>query len=896
VPTPPLDPEQEKRRLFDAICDFLLALSSANPLLVIVEDLHWSDDTSLDFLLYMARRIVSRPILLVITYRSDEARPLTHFLATLDRERLPAELHLDRLTQTDVDSMIRAIFDLQRPTRGDFLDTIYSLTEGNAFFIEEVLKSLTTSGGIFYTEGAWERKPVEELNIPRTVHDSVQRRAEGLSEAGRRTLARAAVLGRRFDFAILQALTGYDETGLLAIIKELIGAQLIVEETADHFAFRHALTREAIYSELLARERRSLHRTIAQTIQQVYADSLDVHVADLAYHCYEAGMWAEALEYSWRAGENAQALYSPRAAIEHFGRAIDAARKIGAGVPAPLYRSRGAEHEVLGEFDQALSDYEEALTCSRHHMDPREEWEALLFLGKLWAGRNYGKAGDYFQQALNLARSVQDDDHQLTTDEDRARLAHSLNRVGNWYANIDRPDEAVPLHLEALDIFGKLGDRAGTAQTVDLLGMTTNLKGDLVQGFAYYRRAVELFTQLGDRQALCSTLAMSPICSGTFYQGNTVVGADLPSAEGLQSCLQALEIACDIAWRSGEASALWMAGFCQGAQGDYGRALENTERALVVATEIDHLQWMAAAGGALGGILVDIYALERAHDLLEETLVLAKQSGSVFLIRNTTSALVQCCVAQQDYARARDLLDEVTGPEPAEFPYHTLAQRNCWQARVELALAVGEYAAALQMVERLYADAKNLTETADQGIPRLAMLRGQALMSLGTFDEAEGWLLGAMESARARNTQSLVWRIHARLGGLYQATGRGEQARQSLGAAQALLEQLASTLPDEEMRAGYLQGAASEFPRASTKQTASSRRTALQTPGGLTARELEVALLVAQGKTNREIAAELILGERTIETHVGNALSKLGFTSRAQIAAWAVENVRGKVQ
>src|SRR5581483_9503788 len=130
-----------------------------------------------------------------------------------------------------------------------------------------------------------------------------------LSEPARRVLALAAVMGRRFSFVVLQQLTALSESELLPVIKELVGAQLIVEESADQFAFRHALTREAVYATLLLRERKAYHRAIAETMEQTGTASGVVALADLAYHYYEAGVWDKAFEYSQRAGEQAQSVY-----------------------------------------------------------------------------------------------------------------------------------------------------------------------------------------------------------------------------------------------------------------------------------------------------------------------------------------------------------------------------------------------------------------------------------------------------------------------------------------------------------------------------------------------------------------------------------------------------------
>src|SRR5262249_42151559 len=159
------------------------------------------------------------------------------------------------LSRHEVGDLIKAIFDLQRPVRVEFVDTLQALTEGNPFFVEEILKSLILSGDIFYSNDGWERKTINELHIPRSVQDAVQQRVEQLSPTAKQLIVIAAAAGRRFDFALLSELTQRDEYELINAIKEMIGAQLVVEESAERFAFRHALTREAIYTQLLYRER-----------------------------------------------------------------------------------------------------------------------------------------------------------------------------------------------------------------------------------------------------------------------------------------------------------------------------------------------------------------------------------------------------------------------------------------------------------------------------------------------------------------------------------------------------------------------------------------------------------------------------------------------------------------
>lgn len=202
-----LDPEQEKRRLFEALTQFFTRQALKQPVLLIVEDLHWSDDTSLDYLHYLARRCAAHPLLVLLTYRSDEVRPrLRQWLAEFDRERLAQELALSPLAHNHVDAMLRAIFDVRRPIYAEALEALYTLTEGNPFFIEEVLSSLIARGVILDAQSAWDRKLMREFNVPRSIQSAVQQRTERLSPAARELLALAAVAGQRFDFALLQHL------------------------------------------------------------------------------------------------------------------------------------------------------------------------------------------------------------------------------------------------------------------------------------------------------------------------------------------------------------------------------------------------------------------------------------------------------------------------------------------------------------------------------------------------------------------------------------------------------------------------------------------------------------------------------------------------------------------
>lgn len=565
--------------------------------------------------------------MLLLTFRSDEVPAhLRHWLTTLDRERLAAELTLTRLTREEVEAMLRAIFNLPGPIRRDFLDAVFGLTEGNPFFVEEVLKVLVDSGGIFYSDGRWDRRPMQELRIPRSVQDAVLPRVAGLSEATRQTLTYAAVTGRRFNFALLQELTRMD-------------AQLIVEESADQFAFRHALTREAVYSTLLLRERKHHHLAVAETLERIYAGSLDAPVGDLALHFFQAGVWDKAAQYSRQAGEKAQSMYATREAIEHFTRALDAAAHLlQAPTRIPLYRARGQAFGVLGDFSGARADFEAALSAARETQDRRGEWEALLDLGFLWASRDYTQAEQYFQESLTIARTL----------GDSAILGHTLNRVGNWHLNRDQTSQALSHHHEALEIFQRLEDKPGLAETYDLLGLTNTLSGGWMEGSASFERAIALFRELDDRQGLASALATYAERGILFYDA-PFSHLNISRGDSVAQAEEALRLAQEIGWRSGEAYALAVLGGLYGSYGEMGRAFDRAHSALQIAQEIEHRQWTALARQVLGGLYLTIGELDQAQQYLEEALAPAHESGSLLFVRQGSGVLASTLISRGDH-------------------------------------------------------------------------------------------------------------------------------------------------------------------------------------------------------------------------------------------------------
>ncbi len=882
TPRQTLDPEEDRRRLFHAVTDAVQTLARVQPLLLVIEDVHWSDDSTLDLILHLARRVGPQPIVLALTFRSDEiGSRLGRLLAELDRARVAAEVRLRPLDMAAVSAMLQAIFGSQVAFGSAFIGGLHALTEGNPFFIEEMLKALLVAGDLAHTDGRWRARPLTDVRVPRTATDAVGRRLAGLSEQARQVAAVAAVAGRRFEFRLLHAVTPHGDLELLALLRELVEAQLVVEESADRFAFRHALTREAIRAQLLARERVALHQAIAAALEQQEGAGTEADEA-LAYHAFEAGAWELARRAARRAADHAITLGAPREALQQIERAVVATVHLGQRPESSLIIARGHAHETLGAFTLAHEDFNAALDAARNANDRHTEWAALHALGRLWTARDYARAGGYRRDALEVARAI----------DDAVVVARSLNQVGNWHVNGEEPHAGIPHHDEALAIFERANDAHGVAETVDLLAIAHHLAGMQSTAVALYERAVLLFTALDDRRALAYALAVLPACGPSHHASSGPVHTSAHAAAILTD-ERAVRLSTEIGWRSGESFARWLLADCLAWRGDYARALPLAREAVAIADEIHHLSRQCAAQRVLGLIALDLCAPMDARAPLRAAFEIAQRFGSATWIRWTGATLAIALARSGDCERASAVLDEVdqrvasptAGDSATAGVPLTMGTRQLALARGELALAMNVPAQALAAVE-------SIGERVVGRTPRASLLRAQALAALGRWTDATAALDVARDAAREQEARSLLWRIDALQGAVCLGERRRRDARQAFDAARAGAAELVVALDEPALVATFWLGVDRAAPPPPAR---TARQAAKAAYGGLTRRERDTAARVAHGESNRTIGRMLGIGERTVEGHVASALTKLGFSSRAQLAVWAAEQNLGGV-
>src|SRR6266545_1800356 len=484
----------ERHRLSVAFQHLLYAFSRETPLLIVLEDLHWADEASLDLLGHLARELRDARIVLLGTYRSDEMHrrhPMLRTLAELQRERLVTELSLKRLTPDETRELIRATFAPTHPTikvSAEFRDAIYARSEGNPFFTEELLKALVESGGVYYTEGqGWDRKPIGELEIPGSIRETFRARVERLSVEARQTLSAAAVIGLRFSFDLLQTVRATEEIVIEAHLREFIEEQLVAEasEQDDEYAFRHALTREVVYDDLLVRERKRLHRTVADALATAERSEPSL----VAHHLLAAGEQERAVPLLLEAARRAYLTDAPREAVAHITRALDI------GVPdGDVARTLELQAEAYHYFDVVLSlkAAREAAETYRERDDARGRSRALRLASRCHWMRGEG------EEAQSLAREARD---VLSDEPESLELGRATAHLAGLRMVDNDSDESIALADRAIAI-GQRTDDAWTVSNALITKGSAIGRSDAERGLTLIKEG----TALAERHNLTDTV------------------------------------------------------------------------------------------------------------------------------------------------------------------------------------------------------------------------------------------------------------------------------------------------------------------------------------------------------------------------------------------------------
>jgi tetratricopeptide (TPR) repeat protein len=468
------EPERgAQSRLFELLLGLLRGLADEVTTVVVIEDIHWADPSTRDFVRYFCARASSEHVALIATFRSDELSPrdpLRALLAELARSPRVMRLELARLTRAQVAVLLGEILDAQ--PQPALVDEIFARSQGNPFFAEELLAMAGTGPG---------------AELPASLRDALMVRVDSLSETARTALRFAAVAGRAVDHTLLRAGTGAAESELARALREAVTAHVLVP-AGEELCFRHELVREVVYADLLAAERSYLHRRVATALAEIGGSS---NPAELGHHWQAAGEARLALAAYVDAGLGAVRAYAFRDALGHFEHAIELWPRAGeSGERAGLDRAGLFAHAA--EAAWSAGDVEPAAALCRQALD-----EVDPVADPLRAAAMHERLGRYSTSKPMAALACYARALELLPPGPSAQRARLLGRQGLALTYLDRWAESRRRCEEAVEIAQAAGARAEEAHAMSTLGVALTFLGRPLEGEPMLRRALAIASELG---------------------------------------------------------------------------------------------------------------------------------------------------------------------------------------------------------------------------------------------------------------------------------------------------------------------------------------------------------------------------------------------------------------
>ncbi len=745
-----LDPRERRGGIFEALRRMILRAAERRPQIVVIEDLHWLDRATEEFLAVLGDSVPASPVLVIYTYRPGYAQPFgertyhTRIVPTPLSEPESARMAADILRSDALPDALRS--------------AIAAKAEGNPFYVEEVVRSLHEAGAIRVESGRFVLTArLDDVVIPDTIHDVIMARIDRLHEAPKRTLQTASVIGRDFTQRLVERLStvrGQSD----ALLRELRAVELIYEKTVFPevaYRFKHALTQDVAYRSLLVQRRRDLHGLIGAAIEELYADRLTEHYEILAHHFSLAEDWRRALDYLLKAAEKAAAAFALRDALALYDQALAVADHLGDALPAAarmaIHQAKSSHAFFVGDFNQGRAEGERWLALAEHAGDRTAAAAALAWtsFATMWA-QDFGAASDYARRAIEVGGAA------------GAPAAVSGGYLTTAYVNAlsGRHDQAGPEFDEALRISRLARDPAREILTLQMRSVLDGWHGDYTRAHADADEAVRLAQEHG---------------------------------------LLVLYL-----------RSLWTRGLTSTSIGAWDGALRDLEEGIAVAERIGDRGFMPRMMNTLGWLHIECDDVERGIDVTARAATFARDIRHAYGVEMYTFCTVNlgdAFLAKGDLVLAGEKFDEARRIAEDPKTHEWMKWRYTLHLHASLGeywLARGDHRRAAEFAERSLAGSRPTRSL--KYVARALRLLGDVARGDRRWDDAERALQESVEIARAIAHPNQTWKTELALARLFAGTGRRDAAAESLAAARRTIERLRGGVRDARLLAGLTEG------------------------------------------------------------------------------------------
>lgn len=772
------------QRMIDAMRGFLCGLAVESPLVIVFDDLHWSDEASLNLLLNVVDLNATQPMFFICMSRPDKTAAGWDSIQKMSGE-VGDGFHSIELAPLQVNQTetllgnLLGIMDLPESIK----NLIIEKAEGNPFFVEEIIRSLIETKQIFRENSHWKAaSDSAKISLPNTLRGVLSARIDRLPETSKHVLQNAAVIGRQFDVRVLKPLTSLNG-GLDAQIHYLKESSLI-EALQNEYVFRHVLIQEAAYESILIKKRAGLHRRIGEIMEDVHAERIEEFAPLLAYHFYSAGD-ERSLKYDILAGEKSARLYANAEAATHFSRALETAKRIDIESErlTSIYAQLGQVYELSGRYDRALETYKDMQFNSIERGERFMELKSLMALATIYStltpvhDSELGEAS--LKQALDLANQLEDVPAQA-----KLRWNLMLN-----YLFSDRVMDALEHCEPTIDLARQVGD-------LDQLAFALNDAGRVYQGIGAYEKAFEVFdeanklwTRQGNQVMLADNFGASAMAN--YFAGNY--------DKALSLAERAWEISreTDNYWGQSYSrvipSYIYIDRGCPDLVVRYAtECIEAGEKGGLIASIVLIPVELAWVYGVYGETRKGIEMAERALENAIEKMPDWKSPALAVMIR--LHLLAGNVEAAEKIASSEHL-----NPVLAVIRSRYMAMIGL--TNIELELARNNFQAALSLSDKLLGEISSLGWINN---PEILSRKADSMIGLGRLDEALQSLTEARALAKKLDAKHHLWTILSSLSEVSSQLGKQKEADEYRKQSRDFIEFIAGGLAKIDLKDAFL--------------------------------------------------------------------------------------------
>jgi len=719
-PSVPISPEHERDRLFEAVSQFVTNISREAPLLVVLDDLQWTDQSSLLLMHYLARGVYRVPIVILGAYRDtdiDEKHVLTSVLTELNRERLLKSLSLKRMSLDDASEMVKRLLD-QDEVSAEFCELVYEKTRGNPFFVEEVIKSLKEEEVIFRRENQWKIKEVSKIEFPKTVKSVIKARVGRLDDECQNVLTLASFVGNDFSYESLCGVTGLAEDKVLDLMEQMLKTGLVKERVIrgqDVYSFADVIVRDVVHEEVSHLRHKKLHGTVGRALEKVYEKNIDEHLGELAWHFLEFGDEEKALEYFLKAGDKAAGIYANNEAVSYFQHALTLLEKQKGDLreKARVLEKLGNIKSLGGEYDVSARYWNEAMELwSQLHEDECVARLHRKMAYRLWENKGDAvKAEEHYNKALAI----------LEGKPESVELASLYEDIAHMYYRTKDMTKAQSLAEKALELGKKLNDYQVIVNSYVSLGTVFDNLGDRKKAVECHERALRIALDNGLFEAA--------------LRGYNNLAVALPTEES-------------------------------------ERAREVTEKGYELAKKIGHIHLQSFIGTNIAWYYLGIGDVKKALALVDESVALDRKSGDMVNLSFSLGTLGLAYFVVGDWNKSEEYVKEDIRVTEKLNDRQQIVGLYSWNGFLHF--SKGEHLEAKALIEKAYeVDEKAGAKRGQMGTSVNLIW---VLIEVGELERAKNLLEKLYEYASKMKDSELVAWADARKGMVFRAEKKWEDS------------------------------------------------------------------------------------------------------------------------